>query len=202
MRLLRIFTNGIADENPIFKQVLGMCPALAVTTAAVTGAWMGVATTFVLVSAGLVISLIRGFIPEKVRIPCFIVVIASFVTMADLMLHAYQPDIHAQLGIFVPLIVVNCAILARAETFASKNPIIPSMIDGLGMGLGFMLGLVVLGSIRELFGAGTIFGLQVMPLTFDPAVVMILPPGAFITLGFLLGLLNFVAKKRKRTGLF
>lgn len=198
MRLWQVFKNGLLDENPTFRMVLGMCPTLAVTTAAATGAWMGVAVVFVLTMANLVISLIRGFIPDKIRIPCFIVVIASFVTMADLLLKAYQPDIHAKLGIFVPLIVVNCIILARAETFASKNPIVPSIFDGLGMGLGFTVALTILGSIRELLGAGTVFGLRVMPAAFEPAVIMILPPGAFITLGFLLGLFNLIGKRAKQ----
>ncbi|MGI6576031.1 MAG: electron transport complex subunit RsxE [bacterium] len=198
MRLWRIFFNGIAKENPIFKLLLGMCPTLAVTTAAANGAWMGVAVIFVLTMANLVVSLIRGFVPDKIRIPCFVVVIAAFVTIADLLLNAYQPDIHRQLGIFIPLIVVNCVILARAETFASKNPMIPSMFDGLGMGFGYMVGLLIVGSIRELLGAGTIFGLQVMPVAYEPAVIMILPPGAFITLGLLLGFFNVIGKRRAK----
>jgi electron transport complex protein RnfE len=198
VRLWRIFFNGIAKENPIFKLLLGMCPTLAVTTAAANGAWMGVAVIFVLTMANLVVSLIRGFVPDKIRIPCFVVVIAAFVTIADLLLNAYQPDIHRQLGIFIPLIVVNCVILARAETFASKNPMIPSMFDGLGMGFGYMVGLLIVGSIRELLGAGTIFGLQVMPVAYEPAVIMILPPGAFITLGLLLGFFNVIGKRRAK----
>ncbi|NLJ33308.1 MAG: electron transport complex subunit E [Firmicutes bacterium] len=195
--LWKTLKNGIFAENPTFKMVLGMCPTLAVTTAAATGAWMGVAVIFVLAMANMVVSLIRDFIPDKIRIPCFVVVIASFVTMADLLLKAYQPDIHAKLGIFVPLIVVNCIILARAETFASKYSVIPSIVDGLGMGLGFTAALTILGSIRELLGAGTIFGFQVMPAAYEPAVVMILPPGGFLTLGFVLGFINLMGKRKK-----
>lgn len=197
--LWKTFKNGIFAENPTFKMVLGMCPTLAVTTAAATGAWMGVAVIFVLAMANMVVSLIRDFIPDKIRIPCFVVVIASFVTMADLLLKAYQPDIHAKLGIFVPLIVVNCIILARAETFASKYSVIPSIVDGLGMGIGFTAALTILGSIRELLGAGTIFGYQVMPAAFEPAVVMILPPGGFLTLGFVLGFINLLGKRKQET---
>ncbi|HHW91225.1 MAG TPA: electron transport complex subunit E [Firmicutes bacterium] len=198
MRLWQVFKNGLLDENPTFRMVLGMCPTLAVTTAAANGAWMGVAVIFVLTMSNLAVSLIRDFIPDKIRIPCYVVVIASFVTVVDLLLKAYQPDIHAKLGIFIPLIVVNCIILARAETFASKNPIVPSIFDGLGMGLGFTVALTILGSIRELLGAGTVFGLRVMPAAFEPAVIMILPPGAFITLGFLLGLFNLIGKRAKQ----
>lgn len=198
MRLWQVFKNGVIDENPTFRLVLGMCPTLAVTTAAANGAWMGVAVIFVLTMSNLVISLIRNLIPDKIRIPSYIVVIASFVTIVDLLLKAYQPDIHAKLGIFSPLIVVNCIILARAEAFASKNPALPSIMDGLGIGVGFTIALTLLGSIRELLGAGTVFGLQIMPAAFEPAVIMILPPGAFLTLGFLLGLFNWVGKRAKQ----
>ena len=197
MRLGQTFLNGIGKENPTFRLVLGMCPTMAVTTAAANGAWMGVAVVFVLMMSNLAISLLRNVIPDKIRIPCFVVLIAAFVTIVDLLLKAYQPDIHARLGIFIPLIVVNCIILARAETFASKNPLIPSMVDGLGMGIGFTLALVLLGSIRELLGAGTIFGFPVLPSGFDPAVIMILPPGGFLTLGLLLGLINNLGKRTK-----
>jgi electron transport complex protein RnfE len=198
VRLWKIFSNGLVKENPIFKMVLGMCPTLAVTTAAATGAWMGVAVVFVLTMANMVVSLIRNFVPDNIRIPCYVVVIAAFVTVVDLLLNAFQPAIHAQLGIFIPLIVVNCIILARAETFASKNPIFPSMLDGLGMGLGYMAGLVIVGSIRELLGAGTIFGFPLMPAAFEPAIIMILPPGAFITLGLILGFFNLLGKRAKQ----
>jgi len=198
MRLWQVFKNGVIDENPTFRLVFGMCPTLAVTTAAANGAWMGVAVIFVLTMSNLVISLIRNLIPDKIRIPSYIVVIASFVTIVDLLLKAYQPDIHAKLGIFIPLIVVNCIILARAEAFASKNPALPSIMDGLGIGVGFTIALTLLGSIRELLGAGTVFGLQIMPAAFEPAVIMILPPGAFLTLGFLLGLFNWVGKRAKQ----
>ncbi len=195
MSLRDVFVAGLWSNHPIFRMLLGMCPVLAVTTAADTAAWMGVAVIFVLIMSNLVISLIRNLIPKRIRIPTFIVVIASFVTVADLTLNAYQPVIHEQLGIFVPLIVVNCIILARAEGFASRNDFVPAVMDGLGMGVGFTLGLVVLGSVREILGAGTLFGLDVMPAAFEPAVAMLLPPGAFITLGFLVGLYNYLHRR-------
>jgi electron transport complex protein RnfE len=194
----QVFKNGVLDENPTFKLVLGMCPTLAVTTAAANGVWMGLAVIFVLTMSNLVVSLIRDFIPDKIRIPCYVVVIASFVTIVDLLLKAYQPDMHAKLGIFIPLIVVNCIILARAEAFASKNPVLPSIVDGLGMGVGFTVALTLLGCIRELLGAGTVFGIQVLPAAFEPAIIMILPPGAFLTLGFLLGFFNWAGKRAKQ----
>lgn len=198
MRLWKTFTNGVIDENPILRLVLGTCPTLAVTTAAATGAWMGIAVIFVLVLSNLAISLVRDFIPDKIRIPCFVVLIASFVTMADLLLSAYQPAIHAKMGIFIPLIVVNCIIFARAETFASKNPVIPSIVDGIGMGVGYTAALIIMGGIRELFGAGTVFGIQVMSSAFEPAVIMLLPPGAFITLGFFIGFINLIGNRTKQ----
>ncbi|HHW70700.1 MAG TPA: electron transport complex subunit E [Clostridiales bacterium] len=190
MKLREIFTNGIFKENPIFKLVIGMCPTIAVTTAAINGIGMGLATTFVLICSNLVISLLKDFIPSKIRIPSYIVIIATFVTIVGMVMEAYLPDLYDSLGIFIPLIVVNCIILARAETFASKNPPIPSIVDGLGIGLGFTLSLTILGSIRELLGAGTLFNMQVMPNSYEPALIMILPAGAFITLGLLTGLIN------------
>lgn len=190
MKLREIFTNGIFKENPIFKLVIGMCPTIAVTTAAINGIGMGLATTFVLICSNLVISLFKDFIPSKIRIPSYIVIIATFVTIVGMVMEAYLPDLYDSLGIFIPLIVVNCIILARAETFASKNPPIPSIVDGLGIGLGFTLSLTILGSIRELLGAGTLFNMQVMPNSYEPALIMILPAGAFITLGLLTGLIN------------
>ncbi len=190
MKLREIFTNGIFKENPVFKLVLGMCPTLAVTTAAINGIGMGLATTFVLIGSNLVISLLKDFIPSKIRIPSYIVVIATFVTMVGMIMEAYLPELYDSLGIFIPLIVVNCIILARAETFASKNPPIPSIIDGLGIGLGFTLSLTILGSIREILGAGTWFNMKIMPASYEPALIMILPAGAFITLGILLALIN------------
>ncbi|WP_105617990.1 electron transport complex subunit RsxE [Vallitalea okinawensis] len=187
---------GIIQENPIFMQVLGMCPTLAVTTSAENGLGMGLATTAVLMGSNLVIALIRKLIPSKVRIPAFIVVIATFVTMIDLLLQAYLPDLHNALGLFIPLIVVNCLILSRAEAYASKNSVLPSLFDGLGMGIGFTVALTVIGVVRELFGAGMIFGMQIMPDSFEPAVIMVLAPGAFFVLGILLALFN-VVKNRK-----
>lgn len=195
MKLRDIFKNGIFTENPVFKLVLGMCPTLAVTTAAINGVGMGLATTFVLIGSNLVISLLKDFIPSKIRIPSYIVVIATFVTMVGMIMEASLPELYDSLGIFIPLIVVNCIILARAETFASKNAPIPSIVDGLGIGLGFTLSLTILGSIREILGAGTWFGMKIMPAAYDPAVIMILPAGAFITLGLLLAFINRMATK-------
>jgi electron transport complex protein RnfE len=185
MKLSKVFANGIINENPTFRLVLGMCPTLAVTTAAINGIGMGLATTFVLIGSNLVVSLLKNYIPSKIRIPAFVVVIATFVTVVSMFMEAYVPELYKSLGIFIPLIVVNCIILARAEAFASKNSILPSMIDGLGMGLGFTLALLILGSIREILGAGTWFGMPVFSEGFQPAVIMILPPGGFLTLGLL-----------------
>lgn len=195
MKLINIIKNGIINENPTFRLVLGMCPTLAVTTAAANGVGMGLATAFVLICSNLVISLIKDFIPSQVRIPAFIVVAATFVTMVGMLMEAFVPALYESLGLFIPLIVVNCIILGRAEAFASKNTPAAAVADGLGMGLGFTLSLTTLGIIRELLGAGTVFGVQVMPQSFNPAVIMILPPGAFITLGLLLGLLNKLTAK-------
>lgn len=195
MKLGEIFKNGILDENPVFRLVLGMCPTLAVTTAAINGVGMGLATTFVLIGSNLVIALLKDFIPSKVRIPSYIVIIATFVTMVGMIMEATLPELFDSLGIFIPLIVVNCIILARAETFASKNGPIPAIVDGLGIGLGFTLALTVLGSIREIFGSGTLFNINVMPMVYEPAVIMILPAGAFIVLGLLLGLMNRLTTK-------
>ncbi|WP_058485504.1 electron transport complex subunit RsxE [Defluviitalea phaphyphila] len=194
-KLIERLKNGIIEENPIFVQVIGMCPTLAVTTGAKNGLGMGLATTAVLVGSNLFISLLRKIIPSKIRIPAYIVIIASLVTMVDLSLQAFIPDLHAQLGLFIPLIVVNCLILARAEAYASKNNILSSILDGLGMGLGFAIALTVLGMVRELLGAGTIFGAQIMPSSYKPALVMILAPGAFFTLGILMAILNHIKNK-------
>ena len=190
MSLLSTFGRGIWRENPVFKLVLGMCPALAVTTSAENGLGMGLATTFVLVCSNLAISLLRNIIPSGVRIPAFIVVISSFVTVVQLCMEAYVYDLYKALGIFIPLIVVNCIILGRAEAFASKNNILLSMVDGVGMGIGFTLALVVLGAVRELFGAGSVFGYAIFGAAYPPFLLMILPPGAFIALGFLLAGMN------------
>lgn len=187
--------NGIITENPVFRMLLGMCPTLAVTTAAINGVGMGLATTVVLIGSNVVISLVKDLIPSKIRIPAFIVVIASFVTMVGMLMKAYVPELDKSLGLFIPLIVVNCIILARAESFASKNNVIDSLADGLGMGLGFTLALTILGAIRELFGAGSIFGVSLMGSSFQPALIMILPPGAFLTLGLLLALMNKMSQR-------
>jgi electron transport complex protein RnfE len=196
MTLAREFTKGFWRENPIFRLVLGMCPTLAVTTAAINGIGMGLATTFVLVCSNIVISLLRNFIPPRVRIPSFIVVIASFVTIVDLVMAGFFFQLHKTLGLFIPLIVVNCIILGRAEAFASKHPLADSVADGVGMGFGFTLSLLVLGSIREVLGNGTLFNVPAFGPGFFPFLVMILPPGAFITLGFLLALMNRLAAQR------
>ena len=191
---LQTFTKGLIKENPILVLLLGCCPTLATTTSAINGMSMGLATTFVLIMSNLVISLLKGFIPDKVRIPCFIVVIASFVTIVQLVMQAYVPDIYETLGLFIPLIVVNCIVLGRAEAFASKNPVWPSILDGAGMGLGFTLALTILGCIRELLGSGTMFGLRILPETAN-ILLFILPPGAFICLGFLIAIVNQFRKE-------
>lgn len=192
--LLRVFTNGILNENPTFRLLLGMCPTLAISTAASSGVGMGLAATFVLVFSNIVISSLRRIIPEKVRIPCFIVVIATFVTIIDLVIKAFLTSLSDTLGIFIPLIVVNCIIFARAEAFAFKNPVLPSAMDGLGMGLGFTCSLTLLSSVREIIGAGTWFGMQVMPQGYEPMAIITKPTGGFITLGMLLLIVNALVK--------
>lgn len=184
------FTKGIWKENPVLRQLLGMCPTLAVTTSAINGLGMGLCTLAVLIGSNVVISLIRNHIPPKVRIPCFIVVIASFVTMIDLLMAGYVPALHKSLGLFIPLIVVNCLILGRAEAFSSRHSLMPSIFDGLGMGLGFTLALVLIGGVREVLGNGSFFNLMLFPEHFEPVLVMVLAPGAFITLGFILAGMN------------
>ena len=184
------FAKGFWSENPIFRLVLGLCPTLAVTTTAENGIGMGLAATFVLVCSNAVIALLRGFIPKKIRIPAFIVTIATFVTIVDLVMNGYFHALHKSLGLFIPLIVVNCIILGRAEAFASKNGVFISIVDGLGMGFGFTISLVLIGAIRELLGNGTIFGATIFGGSYLPLLLMILPPGAFIVLGVLLGLMN------------
>lgn len=187
---IKIFTNGLYKENAIFYQLLGMCPTLAVTTSAINGLGMGLATTAVLVLSNLVVSLLRNFIPNKIRIPSFIVVIATFVTIAGMVMEGFVPVLYANLGIFIPLIVVNCLILGRAESFAYNNGAIDSFFDGLGMGLGFALALTILGSVREILGAGSIFGVSLFSANFQPVLMMILPPGAFLALGILMAINN------------
>lgn len=194
MNQLNNFTKGFLKENPILVLLLGACPTLAVTSSAFNGLGMGLATTFVLLMSNVFISMVKGFVPDKVRIPAFIVVIASFVTIVDLLMQAYTPALSKQLGIFIPLIVVNCIVLGRAEAFAAKNNVFSSMIDGLGMGLGFTMALVVLGGIREMIGAGSIFGLKFIAEGVDGILVFILAPGAFITLGFLIAILKKINK--------
>jgi electron transport complex protein RnfE len=189
------FAKGLWKENPIFRLVLGMCPALAVTTAAINGIAMGLATTFVLISSNLVVSLIRNLIPGRVRLPAFIVIIASFVTIVDLVMAGFLFQLHKTLGVFIPLIVVNCVILGRAEAFASKNPILRSLADGLGMGIGFTLSLTALGIVREVLGNGTLFSIPLLGASFLPFLVMVLPPGAFIALGFLLAAMNRMGER-------
>ncbi len=197
-RLITIFTNGLLNENPTFRLLLGMCPTLAITKAASSGLGMGLATTFVLVFSNLVVSLLRNIIPEKVRIPSFVVVIATFVTIIDLMIKAFLPALSATLGIYIPLIVVNCIIFARAESFASKNPVIPSIVDGLGMGLGFTGALVILSSVREIIGTGKWFDVQVMPAGYEPMAFATSPSGGFIFLGLLLLLVNAIVQYLER----
>lgn len=193
------YVKGLWDENPVFRQLLGMCPVLAVTNALINGIAMGLATTFVLVMSSLVVSSIKKLIPSQVRIASYIVIIASFVTIADRFLAAYFPPISKALGPYVPLIVVNCVILGRQEAFASKNSVGRALIDALGMGTGFIFALMVLSSIRELLGAGTILGYQVLGSWFKPWIIMILPAGAFITLGILLGLAILIETKTTRS---
>jgi len=193
---LNIFKNGITTENPTFVQLLGMCPTLAVTTSLINAIGMGLSATFVLIFSNLVISLLRKFIPSKIRIASYIVVIAAFVSIIEMLLKAYLPSISDALGLFIPLITVNCIILARAESFASKNKPIPSVFDGLGMGLGFTLGLSVLGSVREILGAGTLLGISLFGEAFEPALIFILPPGAFLALGVILAIYNMIKDKK------
>jgi len=191
---MKVFTNGILKENPTFVLVLGMCPTLATTTSAINGMSMGLATLFVLVCSNVVISLLKNLIPDKVRIPAFIVVIATFVTMVQLLMQAYLPAIYDVLGLFIPLIVVNCIVLGRAEAFAAKNSVGLSALDGLGMGLGFTLALTVLGAVRELLGTGTCFGLPIFSDHYA-ALVFVLAPGAFIALAYMMAVVNKLQKK-------
>ena len=192
--LLSVFMNGILNENPTFRLLLGMCPTLAVSTAASQGLGMGLSTTFVLVFANLVISALRKIIPDRVRIPSYIVVIATFVTIIDLVIKAFLPALSSSLGIYIPLIVVNCIIFARAESFASKNDVLPSIVDGLGMGLGFTASLTLLSAVREIIGSGKLFGAQVMPAAYKPMAIVVSPAGGFIVLGIMILIVNAVVK--------
>lgn len=197
MKLIQEFTKGLWKENPILRLVLGTCPTLAVTTSALNGMGMGLATLAVLVCSNISVAVLRNIIPGKVRIPAFIVLIASFVTMVDLLMNAFSHGLHKALGLFIPLIVVNCIILGRAEAFASRNTVLYSMIDGLGMGLGFTLALTALGSIREILGNGTVFGMALFGKAYLPMLVMILPPGAFLMLGFMMAAMNWIEDRIK-----
>lgn len=194
---LDIIKNGLVAENPALIQLIGMCPTLAVTTSAINGLAMGLATTVVLIGSNIVISMIKKIIPDEIRIPSFIVVIATFVTLIGMILKAYLPDLDRTLGIFIPLIVVNCLILGRAEAFASKNSVGNSAIDGLAMGLGFAGALTILGIIRELFGAGSVFGIDIFGAGYQPALILILPPGAFFVLGLLTAGVALIQNRKK-----
>jgi len=196
VRLSGEFIKGIWTENPTFRIILGLCPTLAVSTSVVNGLGMGIASTFVLLGSSIFVSLIRGIVPEKVRIPCFIVTIATFVTIADLFMKAYAPFLSRSLGMYVPLIVVNCIVLGRAEAFSSKHPPLASFLDALGMGVGFTWALVLISAIRESLGNGTIFGFYICK-NFSPPLFMILAPGALLTIGLLIGLLNHITLKDK-----
>lgn len=195
MSNLKFLTNGFLKENPTFVLVLGTCPALAVTTSAVNGLGMGAATTFVLIFSNLMIAALKNFIPDKVRIPAFIVVIATFVTIVDLVMQAYVPDLYKALGVFIPLIVVNCIILGRAEAFAQKNAVFPAILDGIGMGIGFTLAITLMGSIREILGSGSIFGVKFLAENAKTVLIFIMPPGAFITYGYLIAIVNRIKAK-------
>ena len=193
--------NGIIKENPKFVMMLGMCPTLSVTTSAINGLGMGLTTMVILAMSNLIISMLRKVIPDDVRVPAFIVIVASFVTIVQFLLQAYIPTLNESLGLYIPLIVVNCIILGRAEAYASKNPMIPSLFDGIGMGLGFTVGLTSIGLVRELIGAGKIFGVAVLPASYEPVSIFVMAPGAFFVLAFLTGVQNKVklnlAKKGK-----
>jgi len=200
MTIKQIFSKGILKENPVFILLLGLCPALATTSSAINGLSMGLATTFVLILANVAISLVKDFIPDRVRIPCFIVIVATFVTVVDLVMAAYLQSLHEQLGLFIQLIVVNCVVFMRAEAFASKNNVFRSFIDGVSMGLGFAIALTILGFVRELLGEGKIFGVSVPIYPLDDKgapitmLIFVLAPGAFIALGYLVALINRILK--------
>ena len=197
---LNNLTRGIIRENPTFVMLLGMCPTLGVTTSALNGLGMGLATLFVLILSNAAISLVKNFIPDKIRIPAFIVIIASFVTVMELLLEGFLPSLYDALGIYIPLIVVNCIILGRAEAYASKNPVLPSLFDGIGMGLGFTIALTMIGAVRELLGAGQIFGMTVMPSGYVPVSIFIMAPGAFFVLAMLTAIQNQVKINGEKKG--
>lgn len=193
----KTFLNGLLNENPTFVLLLGMCPTLAVTTSAINGVGMGLSTTLVLIFSNLFISVLRKFIPDKVRIAAYVVIIAGFVTVVEMLLKAYALSVSNALGIYIPLIVVNCIILGRAEAFASKNNVLFSAVDGLGMGLGFTCALTIIGSIREILGNGSFFGISLFGSGFQPVSIMVLPPGAFLTLGLILAFINLIKAKKE-----
>ena len=193
--------NGLVKENPTFVMMLGMCPTLAVTTSAINGIGMGLSTTVVLIFSNLLISMLRKIIPDSVRMPAFIVVVATLVTVVQFLLEGFVPSLYASLGVYIPLIVVNCIILGRAEAYASKNPVLPSVFDGIGMGLGFTLGLTCIGIVRELIGSGKLFGFQVMPDIYEPVTIFILAPGAFLVLAFLVAGMNKIRKNAEKKGM-
>ncbi len=197
MNKLQIFKNGIIKENAILVQQVGMCATLAITTSLLNGLGMGIAVIAVLTGSNIVISLLRKYIPDEVRIPAFIIVIAAFTTVIDILMHAYTFELYKALGVFIPLIVVNCLILARAEAFASKNSVTNSIVDGLGMGIGFTLALSILSAIREVLGNGTILGIRILPEAYEPMMMAIQPPGAFILLGLLIGFVNYLSRRKK-----
>ena len=207
-KIVERLQNGIIKENPTFVLMLGMCPTLAVTTSAINGLGMGLSTTVVLVMSNLMISLLRHIIPDRVRVPAFIVIVASFVTIVQFLVQGFIPSLYSALGIYIPLIVVNCIILGRAESYASKNPVIPSIFDGLGMGLGFTVGLTSIGIVREILGAGQIFGFQILPLAdaaigkagYTPITIFVLAPGAFFVLAFLIALMNVIRANAEKKG--
>lgn len=195
---MKTFINGLLTENPTFVLFLGMCPTLAVTTGVINAIGMGLSTMAVLICSNIVISLLRKFIPDKIRIAGYIVIIAGFVTVVQMMLNAYLPSLAGSLGIYIPLIVVNCIILGRAEAFANKNGVVKSAVDGLGMGVGFTCSLTLIAAVREILGAGTFAGVPLFGESFNPVSIMILPPGAFLTLGCLLAVINIIAMKRRK----
>lgn len=195
MKYISTFTNGILKENPVFVMLLGTCPSLAVTTMAFNGIGMGLATTFVLICSNIVISLLKNVIPKEVRLPCYIVIIAGFVTFVSIMLEAFLPELFNALGLFLNLITVNCIILGRAEAFANKNKVVPSVLDGLGMGIGFTFALLIIGSVREILGSGTWFGIVLRPDFIEPMTTFILPAGGFFTLGIVIAIVGKITKK-------
>lgn len=197
MNLLQEFTKGIIKENPVLRILLGMCATLAITTTVINGIGMGIATSFVLVFSNILISMVAPITPDKIRIPVFIIVIATFTTIIDLLMAAYTPELHSALGVFIPLIVVNCIIFGRAEAFACRAKILNSALDGIGMGVGFILTLAVVSGVREIIGNGTFLGIPILGQSYSPALIMIMPPGAFLVLGLLIGAMNLVESIRR-----